>query len=155
MSSGAVVAKAWSDFTPDEAFDMAKLRSDVFFLEQRITEEELDYFDRLPETMHYWVPDAAGFAAYLRVVVDESMTEQQRGAKRSIGRVVVRPDRRGDGLAKLLMMQAIADWGEEPLALHAQVYIARLYREFGFVEYGDEFDEAGIAHIMMFRPVLH
>jgi ElaA protein len=152
MSAGAIVAKPWSEFTRDEVFDMAKLRSDVFFLEQRITEEELDHFDRLPETIHYWLADERGFAAYLRVVVDESEAERQRGAAHSIGRVVVRPDRRGEGLAKLLMAQAIADCGSVPMALHAQVYIAKFYRDFGFAEFGEEFDEAGIAHIMMFRP---
>ncbi len=152
MSAGAIVAKPWSEFTRDEAFDMAKLRSDVFFLEQHITEEELDHFDRLPDTMHYWLPDERGFAAYLRVVIDESEIERQRGASHSVGRVVVRPDRRGEGLARVLMAQVIADCGAVPMALHAQVYIADLYREFGFAEFGEEFDEAGIPHIMMYRP---
>ena len=152
MKSARVVTKPWSTFTADEAFDMAKLRSDVFFLEQKITEEELDRFDRLPGTTHYWIPDQNGFAAYLRVVADETGGDEEPSSVLSIGRVVVRPDRRGEGLARVLMSQVIADSGSLPLTLHAQVYIAGLYREFGFTEYGSEFNEAGIPHIMMRRP---
>ncbi len=131
---------------------MAKLRSDVFFLEQRITEEELDDHDRDAQTMHYWISDRRGFVAYLRVVVDDDAAAEHRGVPHSIGRVVVRPDRRGEGLAKNLMQQAIDDYGHLHLALHAQTYVADLYRQFGFEPYGEPFEEAGIPHLTMLRP---
>ncbi len=152
MSSNAVTVKVWNQFTRDEVFEMAKLRSDVFFLEQRITEEELDRFDRQPTTRHYWTEDRDGFAAYLRVVSSEPKSAAQSTPSLSVGRVVVRPDRRGEGLAQVLMQRVIADSGREPLMLHSQVYVADLYRKFGFREVGDSFDEAGIPHIGMVRP---
>lgn len=152
MPETAITVKLWRDFTRDDAFDMAKLRSDVFFLEQKITEEELDDADRDPGTRHYWMSDDRGFAAYLRVVVDESAAPRHRGASHSVGRVVVRADRRGEGLATELMERVLADFGDRPLALHSQVYIADLYRGVGFQEFGEEFEEAGIPHIMMVRP---
>ena len=131
---------------------MAKLRSDVFFLEQRITEEELDRFDRQPTTRHYWTEDRDGFTAYLRVVSSESESAAQSTLSLSVGRVVVRPDRRGEGLAQVLIQRVIEDLGRHPLMLHSQVYVAELYRKFGFREVGDSFDEAGIPHIGMVRP---
>jgi ElaA protein len=151
----AVHAKLWPDFTADEAFDMAKLRSDVFFLEQRITEEELDRHDRAPDTRHYWVADDRGFAAYLRVVADPSATTEPHGASHSIGRVVVRPDRRGEGLARELLNRVIGDYGHLPMVLHAQTYIAGLYRSFGFREFGQEYLEAGLPHVSMLRSPDH
>ena len=42
--------------------------------------------------------------------------------------------------------------GAEPLALHAQSYIQPLYAGVGFEAYGDEYLEAGIPHIGMYRP---
>ncbi len=47
---------------------MAVLRSEVFFLEQKIDEEEFDAADRDPTTLHLWIADDEGMAAYLRIV---------------------------------------------------------------------------------------
>ncbi|HAA79639.1 MAG TPA: GNAT family N-acetyltransferase, partial [Microbacteriaceae bacterium] len=52
MSQANIIVKTWGEFTPDDVFEMAVLRSEVFFVEQRIDEEEFDSFDRNPETMH-------------------------------------------------------------------------------------------------------
>ena len=58
--------RAWSELTPDEVYSFLKLRTDVFFLEQKIDETELDDRDQEPETRHYWIADDRGTAAYLR-----------------------------------------------------------------------------------------
>jgi ElaA protein len=144
-----VIAKRWSEFTTDEFYDIAKLRTDVFFIEQTITETELDGRDREAGTMHYWISDALGAAAYLRVLFDE--TPEHRDAHRVVGRVVVRADRRGEGLAQLLFERVFADFPGEPMLLHSQAYIAPLYAKVGFVEFGEPYDEAGIPHISMYR----
>ena len=151
MSRNTVIAKPWEQLTPDEVFEMAKLRSDVFYLEQKITEEELDRFDRASSTRHYWIEDAGGFAAYLRLVRDATDKDKKSATSRSIGRVVVRSDRRGEGLAQLLIERVVADLGEDYLLLHSQVYVTDLYHKFGFREFGEQFDEAGIPHIAMLR----
>jgi len=48
MSSPPVIHKTWGEFTPDEVFEMAVLRSEVFFLEQKIDEEEFDRQTAIP-----------------------------------------------------------------------------------------------------------
>ena len=45
MTECSVVRKAWSQLTTDELYSLLKLRTDVFFVEQRIDEEELDWRD--------------------------------------------------------------------------------------------------------------
>ncbi len=60
MMSGQVIQKTWGEFTPDEVFEMAVLRSEVFFLEQKIDEEEFDAADRDPSTIHLWITDDQG-----------------------------------------------------------------------------------------------
>ncbi len=136
----------------DEFFELARLRTEVFFLEQRIDEPELDERDRDETTEHRWIADEQGPAAYLRVVVDATPQPGNQDARRLIGRVVTRADRRGEGLARRLLDDVIERHGHEPLALHAQSYIQGLYAAAGFAAYGDEYLEAGIPHIGMYRP---
>jgi len=150
MPDCSVALKSWSELTTAELYAFLKLRTDVFFVEQKVDEEELDNRDQEPATEHYWISDDAGAAAYLRVLHDP--TPEHRDARRVIGRVVVRADRRGAGLAQTLLAQAIARHGTESMLLHAQEYVAPLYARFGFVSFGEVYSEAGIAHVSMFRP---
>ena len=149
MPECSVVAKAWAELTTDELYSVLKLRTDVFLVEQHVDEEELDNRDREPTTRHYWITDDAGAAAYLRVLRDEH--PEHLDAHHLIGRVVVRADRRGEGLAQVLMAQALDDFGSEALLLHAQEYIAPLYAKYGFEPFGAVYIEAGIPHISMYR----
>lgn len=143
--------RTWGELGLDEFFEIARVRTEVFFLEQRIDEEELDERDREETTEHVWIADDRGVAAYLRVVVDAQPQEGNRDARRLVGRVVTRADRRGQGLARRLIEYVIERHGHEPLALHAQSYIQPLYAALGFEPYGDEYVEAGIPHVSMYR----
>ncbi|MHB1171154.1 MAG: GNAT family N-acetyltransferase [Lacisediminihabitans sp.] len=149
MPECSVVRKLWSELTTAELYSFLKLRTDVFFVEQRIDEEELDNRDLEPSTEHLWIADDRGTAAYLRVIVDEPATHLD--AHRLLGRVVVRSDRRGEGLAQALMRHALERHGHEGLLLHAQEYVAPLYAKFGFEAFGGSYLEAGIPHLMMYR----
>ena len=145
-----MIKKPWAELTTAELYSFVKLRTDVFYVEQKVDEEELDYRDLEPTTLHYWIEDATGTAAYLRVLFDEH--PEHRDAQRVPGRVVVRADRRGEGLAQELFARVLEDFGSEPMLLHAQEYIAPLYAKFGFEAYGEVHVQAGIPHISMYRP---
>lgn len=156
MPECSVVVKPWSELTTAELYSILKLRTDVFFVEQKIDEEELDNRDFEPSAVHYWITDGAAVEnagqviAYLRVLFNPAATHL--AAHRVPGRVVVRADRRGEGLAQLLFEKVIDDFGAEPLLLHAQEYVAPLYAKFGFAAFGDTYLEAGIRHVSMCRP---
>jgi ElaA protein len=151
MGLSQLVAKTWGEFTPDDVFEMAVLRSEVFFLEQKITEEEFDRFDRDPLTRHLWFADDAGMVGYLRIVHDPGAAADHEGIPDSLGRMVVRADARGQGIAQRLMQAALDLVGDRPLYLHGQTYVSDLYARFGFEPQGGEFEEAGIPHILMIR----
>ena len=144
-----MVDREWGDLTTDEVYAFLKLRTDVFFLEQKIDETELDDRDREPATRHYWIADDLGTAAYLRTLVDGEA--EHLDAHRIVGRVVVREDRRGEGLSQKLLAEVLSRHGTEAMMLHAQAYIEPLYAKFGFVAFGDVFEEAGIQHQSMYR----
>jgi len=145
------VVKRWSELTLDDLYSFLKLRCDVFMWEQKADDEEMDGRDQEPGTIHVWIEDERGCAAYLRVL--ENAVPEHRDAHRVIGRVAVRADRRGDGLARDLMLRALKVIDEEGAAsmLHAQSYVVDLYGRFGYEVYGEEYDEAGIPHRSMYR----
>lgn len=151
MPDSSPIEKTWSQLTRDEFFEIAQLRTEVFFLEQRIDEPELDDRDRDESTEHVWITDDQGPVAYLRVIVDHEPQPGNRDAHRLIGRVVTRADRRGEGLSRRLLEHVIQRHGGEPLALHSQSYVQPLYAAVGFESYGEEYLEAGIPHIGMYR----
>lgn len=150
MPECSVVSRSWSELTTNELYDLLKLRTDVFFVEQKVDEEELDNRDQEPGTRHYWIADETGTAAYLRVLVNDA--PEHLDARHIIGRVVTRADRRGQGLAHTLMSRVLEDFGGEAMLLHAQHYVAPLYAKSGFVAFGEPYEEATIMHISMYRP---
>jgi len=151
MPDCSIVRKQWGELTTDELYSLIKLRTDVFLVEQKVDEEELDNRDQ--EAEHFFIADVAGTAAYLRVLYDA--TPEHLDAHRIVGRVVVRADRRGEGLAQQLLTRVLSLYGHEALLLHAQEYVAPLYARAGFEAFGAPYDEAGIAHISMYRaPVV-
>ncbi|MCU1524199.1 MAG: family N-acetyltransferase [Microbacteriaceae bacterium] len=152
MPDCSVVRKSWGELTTAELYSFLKLRTDVFFVEQRIDEEELDNRDLEPSTEHFWIDDDRGTAAYLRVLYDVQATHLD--AHRILGRVVVRADRRGEGLAQVLVREAIGSFGHEAMLLHAQHYVAPLYAKFAFEAFGEVYVEAGIEHLSMYRAAV-
>lgn len=151
MAKNPIVTKMWGEFTPDEVFEMAVLRSEVFFLEQQITEEEFDAIDRAASTQHLWISDHDGMAAYLRIVKTSEEATAPHGITTSLGRMAVRKTARGQGLATQLLEKALELVGDQPLYLHSQEYVTGLYASVGFVEQGEAFEEAGIPHRLMVR----
>ena len=149
MPDCSIVHKHWDELSTTELYAFLKLRTDVFFVEQKVDEEELDNRDLEPGTTHFYIADERGTAAYLRTLLDT--TAEHLDARRVIGRVVVRADRRGEGLAQQLMNRVLSLYGHEAMLLHAQEYVAPLYAKSGFEAFGEPYVEAGISHISMYR----
>ena len=145
----SIQVRSWEELTRDEFFEIVSLRSEVFFVEQRIDIPDLDDLDRHPGTLHWWIPDETGCAGYLRTVL---LGEPELGATRSFGRVAVRADRRGDGLARALVAAVLGRFGGQPIVIHSQSRVVPFYRGFGFEPVGPEYPEAGIPHTRMRRP---
>ena len=132
--------KAFAELTTKELYDILRLRSEVFVVEQECAYLDPDGRDDEPGTRHVWVGTPVD--AYLRVLDD--------GAARRIGRVVTRPSARSVGLAAQLMKHVLAHVAS-PWTLDAQSYLTAWYARFGFVQSGPEFVEDGIPHTPMRR----
>ena len=137
----------FDDLTPRDLYDILRLRSAVFVVEQACLFLDLDDRDHEPEAEHLWIRDGDGVAAALRIL------DEGDGAW-SIGRVVTRPDVRSTGAGSRLMDAAIEvldDRSAAEIRLGAQSQHGAWYRRFGFVTAGPEYIEDGIPHVPMRR----
>lgn len=117
------------------------IRMEVFVQEQNVPAElEMDQMDAL--CLHAIAFNAAGEAVGTGRLLPDG----------HIGRMAVRKVARGTGVGGLLLQALMAQAharGDRVLALSAQTHAAPFYQRHGFVVEGDEFYEAGIAHINM------
>lgn len=133
------------ELTTVDLYALLRLRVQVFVVEQECAYAELDDHDLTPSTRHFWSVTDGEVVGCLRVLPEGN--DQVR-----IGRVCTHPAVRGRGVASRLMTAALASIGRARAVLAAQVQATGFYARFGFAAEGDEFDEDGIAHIMMRRP---
>lgn len=136
-------AERFTDLDASTFHAIAKLRQEVFVLEQNCVYLDLDGRDTEPGTVQMWAAGPRGeIAASLRIL-DEHATEP---GLVSIGRVVTAPAWRGLGAAGGLVRAAVARCGGAPIRIHAQAHLTDWYAQFGFAVAGEEFLEDGIAH---------
>lgn len=139
-----VLTTGFDGLAPRTAYDVWRLRQQVFVIEQDCPYPDLDGRDLEAATRHVVLLEDGAVLGTLRVLDD--------GAWARIGRVVVAPEARGRGLAALLMAEAMTLCGDREVRLDAQTPLAGFYAAYGFEVAGPEFDEDGIMHVPMLRP---
>jgi ElaA protein len=144
--TAARLRRAWAaDLTTAQLYELLRLRMEVFGVEQKCAYQDLDGRDLESDTRHFWITDGAGeMVAYLRLLAEP-------GGEFLIGRVVTAKTARRQGLARRLLVAALADIRDAPCVLNAQVYATPLYESVGFVVSGARFLEDGIPHLPMRR----
>ena len=143
------ILKAFNDLTPHELYEILRLRSQVFVVEQNCLFMDMDNKDQ--KCYHLLLYKGETLAAYTRIV-----PPQISYAEMSIGRVVSSPKARGHGLGRELMHASIEAcyelFGQNPIRIGAQLYLKAFYASFGFTQQGDVYPEDGIDHIIMVKP---
>ena len=131
----------WQEAAPA----LRAIRHAVFVVEQHVP-EALEWDDADATSLHALAVDRHGDAIGCARLLPDGR----------IGRVaVLSPWRhRGVGSALLLLLvDAARQRGDPHVILNAQLDAMPFYARHGFVASGDVFDEAGIAHRVMRRPV--
>lgn len=138
---------SFDELDPRTAYDVWRLRQEVFVVEQRCPYPDLDGRDLEPGTRHVLLRKGGDLLGYARVLDDGDVWR--------VGRVVLRPSARGSGLADVLMRGALdacsAADATRPVVLDAQSPLTDWYATFGFTVAGPEFLEDGIPHTPMCR----
>ena len=126
------------------AYDVWRLRQQVFVVEQRSPYPDLDGRDREATTRHLLRERDGELVGYARVLDD--------GAWARIGRVLVAPPARGQGYADELVRAALEIVGDREVRLDAQTGLRDWYASYGFQVTGPDFDDDGVLHSPMRRP---
>ncbi|HUR88217.1 MAG TPA: YbgC/FadM family acyl-CoA thioesterase [Ramlibacter sp.] len=126
-----------------------RIRTEVFVDEQGVPMEM--EWDEADDTATH----AVAYNRLGQAIGTGRLLPPEAGAAK-IGRVAVSRVLRGSGVGRVLMnalMDAARNRGDKRIVLHAQRTAESFYRGLGFAPHGDEFEEAGIAHIEMTRAL--
>ncbi|MBR6764330.1 MAG: GNAT family N-acetyltransferase [Clostridia bacterium] len=139
-----LVVKHYNELTPAELYEILKVRSAVFVVEQNCVFLDMDGNDVMAYHVTLW--DNGKILAYLRVL-EKGVTFDEV----AIGRVLTTV--RGKGYANVILeagiKTAIERYGAKRIKLEAQTYARGVYEKFGFQQSSGEFLEDGIPHIEM------
>lgn len=136
---------------PSLLYDVLKLRSEVFVLEQQCPYLDLDGLDQKALHLLGLVNDdgKTKLVAYARLFVPDKDCPRLK-----FGRVVVDPSCRRKKLGEALVAEILDYIKASPyqnlsIEISAQHYLIPFYRRFGFEISGEPYDEDGILHIKM------
>ncbi|MEP1447227.1 MAG: GNAT family N-acetyltransferase [Paraglaciecola sp.] len=138
--------KTFEQLTKDELYALAKLRQEVFIVEQNSIYLDLDDCDQ--EAVHF-----LEFGTQNRLMAYGRYRKILEAEEVKIERVVLTDQARGQGLGKFLIVAMLKEIQEkhpsDKITLSSQIAASEFYRRLGFVEYGEQYDDGGIMHIGM------
>ena len=136
--------KTFQELTTDELYELLRVRSEVFVIEQNCVYQDLDYDDQ--KSIHLWLTEGEKVVALARVCPAGTHMKEI-----SIGRVIT--TERGKGYGKQIMLHAIDAavecFGATLIDIEAQEYAKGFYEVTGFRQSSDTFMLDGIPHIKM------
>lgn len=143
----------FNDFTPQELYDVLKIRTDVFVVEQNCPYPELDNKDQISK--HFCGYNAKSeLVAYTRILPPGVSYKEA-----SIGRVVVSEQAREKKYGKTLMQLSVQItqhlYPDAAIKIGAQCYLENFYNGLGFETSSEPYLEDGIPHIEMVLTETH
>lgn len=139
--------KTFGELSLSELYEILKVRSAVFVVEQNCPYQDLDDLDQQAYHLFSKEEKTGSIQAYLRIL-PAGLVFQDAIA---IGRVLT--TRRQDHLGWDILEKAIGwiqkEYPKTPIRLHAQCYASGFYEKAGFQICSDSFDIDGIPHCEM------
>ena len=139
--------KNFQDLSNTEIYQILRLRSEVFVVEQECIYQDIDNKDK--KAVHIFLKEKNEIIAYSRVFKEKEYFENP-----SIGRVVVANKRRMYGVGKKIMNISIdyikQNIKAKSIEISAQKYLKKFYSNLGFIQQGEEYLEDNIPHVRMF-----
>ena len=136
--------KTFHELTVDELYELLRVRSEVFVVEQNCVYQDMDGDDQ--KAIHLWLTIADKVVALARVCPAGTHMEEV-----SIGRVITTERNRGYG--KQIMLHAIdaavEHFDAKCIDIEAQEYARGFYESVGFRQSSESFMLDGIPHIKM------
>ena len=144
MNEPVLHKKTFQELTTDELYELLRVRSEIFVVEQNCVYQDMDGDDQ--KSIHLWLTVADKIVALARVCPAGTHMKEI-----SIGRVIT--TERGKGYGKQIMLYAIdaaiEHFGATLIDIEAQEYAKGFYESVGFKQSSDTFMLDGIPHIKM------
>lgn len=141
-----IICKKFNELTLEELYEILKLRSEVFVVEQNCIYNDIDGKDLT--SSHIMIKENGKIKAYLRALQPGVSYENA-----SLGRVLVSPDARGKEYAKAIVTKGVEyilnNFNTTKITIGAQEYLKNFYSEIGFKPISEVYDEDGIPHLDM------
>lgn len=135
--------KEFKELTTEELYEILKLRSEVFVVEQNCPYQDLD--DKDQPSYHLFLEDNGQIIAVLRILPENIAYKEM-----AIGRLIVKKSYRGKGISRKMMVRAMEfiteDLGKEKIRLSGQAYLSDFYQSLGFEKVSEMYLEDGIEH---------
>ena len=165
--------KKFDELTSVDLYHILKARSQIFVVEQNCAYQDIDEVDF--DCLHLVAHKNEALIGYCRIIAPEfnkaklniaksnvgvtNVSVSASGSMPAIGRLLVLPEYRGDGLARQIMTQAIKycykKYGKKsPIAISAQTYLISFYESLGFIPNSEFYLEDGLEHVDMVLPSL-
>ena len=149
--------KTFNELSLDQLYDLLKLRSDVFVVEQCCYYPDLDgeqnQLDRHKDTVHLFGYQDETLVAYLRVLAQGQSYDDYI----SIGRVVTAKQARAAGLGHELMSEGLKvclqHFANQPIKISAQEHLINFYQQHGFKQVSAMYLEDNIPHVAMVKQL--
>lgn len=142
------VVKTFEELSTQELYQILRLRSEVFVVEQDCVYQDIDNMDQ--KALHVLGLKDGELVAYTRMFKPRDYFENA-----SIGRVVVAQKQRKYGYGKQIMQVSMAALAQRfpktTIEISAQKYLLKFYTELGFTTRGEEYLEDGIPHVRMIQ----
>lgn len=140
--------KSFDELNKNELYDLLKLRSEVFVVEQNCVYQDID--DKDIKGTHFFGQDGSDLIAYLRVTEAGVLYPNHI----SIGRVVIKKTHRNKKLGNEILANAIdfcrKKFPKTPIKISAQTHLKSFYNQLGFEFKGEAYLEDGIPHCAMY-----
>lgn len=131
-----------------ELYDILRLRSEVFVVEQNAVYQDIDFKDQ--KSVHIRGLLNGELVAYCRIFRAGDYFDEA-----CIGRVIVPTKWRSHNFGHYLIEKAIKElaerWNETRITISGQLYLQRFYESHQFVKTSEPYLEDGIPHIQMKR----
>ncbi len=138
--------KSFEELTTKELYEILKIRSEVFVVEQ--TCPYLDPDGKDYESYHLFLEENDEIVGYSRIIPKGISYNEV-----SIGRVIVNEKYRGKKIAKEMMIKAIEfvknTMNDNTIRISAQAHLTNFYQSVGFKEVSEIYLEDDIPHVEM------
>ena len=138
----------FKELTSENLYNLLKLRSEVFVVEQDCVYQDIDNKDQ--KALH-----VLGFYNNELVAYSRLFSKGIYFDEASIGRVLVANKYRNKDFGHLLMRFSITEiknkFNDEVITISAQEYLQKFYEQHGFIKVSESYLEDNIPHIRMRR----